>query len=290
MTRGAFRHKGFRQLLAAQIPADAADWLDLVAIGALLAFVWEAPPVAFAWFAVAMGLPYLTVGLIAGVYVDRWPLQRTMILANLGRATGTLALILAPDWQVLVAIVALREVADSFFSPAKQAALQALVPVNDLPGANGLSQAINQGSKIVAPALGGVLLAATEPQAVFAINAGFSVAAALLLIRLPDLPRRLKRDITPSVLADLRAGFAMLAARPVLRGCVVVMAASVFAVFFYDTLLAPLTGCLATTLRISAICLRPSAREGLREVSFSSACTGHRRHSSGSPSPPLPGR
>jgi hypothetical protein len=30
-----------RRLVAAQVPADLADWLDLVALGTLLAFSWQ---------------------------------------------------------------------------------------------------------------------------------------------------------------------------------------------------------------------------------------------------------
>ena len=90
--------RSVRRLLTMQVPADMADWLDMVAIGALLAFTWKAPPVAFAWLAVAMALPPLTIGVLAGVYVDRWPLRRTLVLANLGRGLATAALILAPNW------------------------------------------------------------------------------------------------------------------------------------------------------------------------------------------------
>ncbi len=67
------------RLLAVQAPADLADWLDMVAVGALLAFAWEAPPVAFAWLAVAVAVPPLTLGLLAGVQVDRWPIRRTLV-------------------------------------------------------------------------------------------------------------------------------------------------------------------------------------------------------------------
>jgi predicted MFS family arabinose efflux permease len=85
-----------------------------------------------------MALPPLTIGVLAGVYVDRWPLRRTLVLANLGRGLATAALILVPDWSALVAVVALRATADSAFGPAKQVALQRLVPPEKLVSANGL--------------------------------------------------------------------------------------------------------------------------------------------------------
>lgn len=56
------KSKQLRRLLAGQAPADFADWLDYLAIAALLAFSWQAEPVVFALFAVALGLPYVLVG------------------------------------------------------------------------------------------------------------------------------------------------------------------------------------------------------------------------------------
>jgi MFS family permease len=225
---------GFARLLAVQAPADLSDWLDMVAVGALLAFTWEAPPVAYAWLAVAMAVPPLTLGLVAGVHVDRWPLRRTLVLSNLGRGAATLLLILAPTWEALVAVVALRAVADSFFGPAKQAALPALVAPERLIAANGLSQAVNQATKVAAPAVGALLLLVMEPRAIFGANAALSGVAALLALALPPLAPPPATE-SPSFLRELRAGMAAVARSPVLRGALLLAVASTFAAFTYDT-------------------------------------------------------
>lgn len=230
---------GLRRLFAAQLPADFADWLDFVAIASLLAFVWHAPPMAFAWLAVAMGVPYLVIGPVAGLIVDRVPVRPVLVLSNLGRALVTAAFLLAPDWPVLVLLVALRAAVDSAFTPAKQAALQALTPVDDLIAANGLSHAINQASKIAAPGLGGVLLAVVAPAWVFAGNAVVSLVAAVLSYRIGVVPRP-EDDTGPAPFwASLGGGFAALRQSAPLTAAVALMAAGFFAMFFYDTLIAP---------------------------------------------------
>ena len=62
----ALKNAELRKLFFSQLPADFADWLDFVAIGALLAFVWDAPSFAYALLAVGMGAPYLVIGPFAG--------------------------------------------------------------------------------------------------------------------------------------------------------------------------------------------------------------------------------
>jgi MFS family permease len=163
----AYHAPGLRRLLIAQVPADFADWLDFVAIGALLAYVWNAEPLVFAFLAVSMGLPYLLIGPVAGVVVDRRNFNRILILSSFGSGLVTLSLFFAPNWGVLMGLVALRSSVDTFFTPAKQAAIQALTEPDERMRANGFSHAINQASKIAAPAAGGSLLIWLEPQMVF---------------------------------------------------------------------------------------------------------------------------
>lgn len=241
------RNAGLGTLLSAQAPADFADWLDFVAIGALLAFVWQAPPIAFAWLAIAMGLPYLTVGIAAGALVDRVNLRAILIGSNLGRAVATAALIVVPDWPWLMVAVFLRSTVDALFTPAKQAAIQGLTQPQDLILANGASHAINQSAKIVAPALGGAALAITAPQTVFAVNCAVSIIASLILMRLPSLPRPATQDRDGSLRQDIAAGLTLVRRTPVLGATIGLMAAGYFAMFFYDSLFAPLIEALGHT-------------------------------------------
>lgn len=230
-----------RKLLAAQVPADFADWLDFVAIGALLAFVWQAPSIAYALLAVAMGAPYLLVGPFAGALVDRWSVRAVLIVSNLGRGAATAAFFLADDWPLLLALVALRSCVDSFFTPAKQTAIQALTDRAERASANGLSHAINQASKIVAPGAGATLLIWLAPGSVFMLNAGISALAAVLTMRLAPIRRPATGEDPETMFAGVRAGWGVVRQNPIIRTVLLMMAASYFAMFIYDTFIAPLT-------------------------------------------------
>ncbi len=244
----ALRNPALRRLLAAQLPADFADWLDFVAIGTLLAFVWQVAPPVYALLAAAMALPYLLLGPFAGAIVDRLPIRPVLVASDLGRCIATALLFLAPNWQVLVALVALRSALDCFFTPAKQAALQALSTAADRTSANGLSQAINEASKVLSPAIGGGLLALISPSDLFLINALLSFAAALLGLRLGTVPRpAAPAGPRPGLLTDVRAGLTEAWTLPLLRLAIALSGAGFFAMFLYDTYLAPLLAQIGLT-------------------------------------------
>ncbi len=229
-------------LLIGQIPADFADWMDFVAIGALLAFVWQVDTIVFALLAVCMGLPYLIFGPLAGALVDRSNTRTILIASNIGRALATASFFFAPSWPVLLALIALRSTVDTFYTPANQAAIRKLTDTALRPQTNAISYGINQASKIVAPSLGGMVLIWMTPHFVFAMNAAVSLLAAALLMRLPQMARAATQDQTKdSILTTLRRAVALLSGTPILRAAIGMMAAGYFAMFFYDTLIAPLT-------------------------------------------------
>lgn len=225
-----------RRLALASVPADFADWLDYAAIIALLVFAWGEGPFVLALFAFCLTLPYVIIGPMLAVVVDRAPLARILVLSNLGRGLATLALMFAPDTAIVLAIVFVRASIDSAFTPARQAAIQTSTPPELLSSANGLHQAINQTSKIAGPALGGLLLAVMPAQGVFGLNAVLSLVAAALVfgIALPTKP--------PSEAADFRtellAGAAEFGRSRLLLTALVFSAVAFFAVFLYDALIA----------------------------------------------------
>lgn len=228
-----------RRLALASIPADFADWLDYAAIIALLVFAWGEGPWILALFALCLTLPYVAVGPLLAVVVDRTPLTRVLVISNLGRGLATLALVFAGNTFAVLAIVFVRACIDSAFTPARQAAIQASTPPNLLASANGVHQAINQTSKIAGPALGGLLLAFMPAQTVFGFNAVLSLIATALVLGLvlPPKPVREKSDFRTEVFA----GIAEFRRSQLLLGALVFSAVAYFSFFLYDALIALLT-------------------------------------------------
>lgn len=228
-----------RRLALASIPADFADWLDYAAVVALLVFAWGEGPFVLALFALSLTLPYVAVGPLLAVVVDRAPLRRILVLSNLGRGLATLALLLAPGTVAVLSLVFIRACIDSAFSPARQAAIQASTPPELLASANGLHQAINQTSKIAGPALGGLLLAFVPAQTVFGFNAVLSLiaTACVLGIALPPKPTVEKTDFR----TELTAGVAEFRRSGILLAALAFSAVAYFSFFLYDALIALLT-------------------------------------------------
>lgn len=178
-----------RRLAVASLPADFADWLDYAAIVALLVYGWGHGPFVLAGFALALSLPYILIGPLMAVIVDRASIRSVLVASNLGRGLATLGFAFTGNAAVLLVLVFLRGAIDSAFTPARQAAIQATTPAHLLGHANGLHQAINQTSKIAGPAIGGLLLAFWPAQSVFLLNSGLSLLAALIALPLAFPPR-----------------------------------------------------------------------------------------------------
>lgn len=230
-----------RRLLFAAIPADFADWFDYVAVVALIAYVWGHGPVALAFLALALSLPYVLIGPFLAAWVDRAELKQVLLFSNLGRGVLTFALVLAPNVEVLLLIILVRGIVDSAFTPARQSAIQLITPEPLLMAANGLHQGINQASKIVGPAFGGLLLALMPAQGVFVVNGFLSLVAFVILLGL-KLPARahVGHDAEP-FLARVSGGITEFGRNRLLLAVLIFASAANFIFFLYDTQIVLLT-------------------------------------------------
>lgn len=236
-----FANSAARRLAVAAIPADFSDWLDYAAVVALLVFVWGEGPFILALYAFCLTVPYVLVGPLVAVVVDRVPLRLVLFLSNIGRALATLALIFAPNTILVLTIVFLRACIDSAFGPARQAAIQATTPSELLAKANGLHHAINQTSKIAGPALGGVLLTIMSVQSVMSLNVALSLLAAVLVLSVGLPPRRTEDGAdTLSFRKTFLAGIFEFRKKP-LAIALAFSAFAYFSFFLYDALIAILT-------------------------------------------------
>jgi MFS family permease len=111
---------------------------------------------------VAVVTPRLLLGSIAGVFVDRWDRRRTLIVANLVLACGLSPLLLVRSseslWLVYVVAFTMAALAQ-VVKPAEAALLPRLVPGDDLVSANSLYALNGNLSRLIGPALGGLLVA-----------------------------------------------------------------------------------------------------------------------------------
>src|SRR3954454_429038 len=147
---------------------------------------------------IANKLSALALGSFAGVFVDRWDRQRTMVTANVIRALLLLPLLAVNSadriWIVYVIAAALSAVGQ-FFRPAENALLPLLVDRDQLVPANSLNALGANLSGLVGPALGGVTAAWIGLGGVAAIDS-VSYVIALVMIAAIALPARPERATT----------------------------------------------------------------------------------------------
>jgi MFS transporter, DHA3 family, macrolide efflux protein len=163
--------------------------------------------------------PYVLVGPLAGVLVDRLDRRRVMIVADMGRAA---VLLLVPTLHLLdalavwhVAVVAfLLTALRTFFNPALQASIPQVVGKNELINANAVMQASLQAATVVGPAVAGLILLVASPQVLFLVDAAtFAVSAlTIVFVSLVAVPREPAGIGVSLVLADLAAATRAVAA------------------------------------------------------------------------------
>jgi MFS family permease len=232
------RHRSFRFLYVGQVVSNLGDWLDGLAVIILVVYQWQEGPTALAALTLAWMVPGAALGPFAGALADRWPKRRTMVVCDLARAVVVLGLIVAPGVSTVVALQVLKSVFSCLFAPSRQSAVQSTVPEADLLAANALGRLSLNATKVLGPALGGLLVAAFGPRPVFALDAATFVVSALCLGQLPGLDRI--RSATHSTgttfWLDLRAGVAFIVGSPLVRAVVLAIMAEMVIVEINDTL------------------------------------------------------
>ena len=172
----------YRNLWLASLASNLGTWMHNVGATWLMTSLTTSTTFV-ALVQSAAALPTLFLAIFAGALgdvVDRRRLligtQRFSFAAVLALALLTAAGLGTP-WVLLGLTLALG-VGSAFYVPASQAITPELVPREDLPSAVALGGVSMNGARAIGPALGGALVAATSPAAVFAVNAASFLGVA----------------------------------------------------------------------------------------------------------------
>jgi MFS family permease len=170
-----------RRLWYAQLVSTFGDFLALFAVINFLTFHLDATPRDVTGLQIAYLLPIAVLGVLAGVFVDRWPLKPTLVASDLSRAGLCLLLLFAHSTLQFYLIMASISVVSSFFGPAQGVAIRSAVPLHGLRSANSLMQQVMFGMRIVGPPLAGALYVKFGSTACY-IGDSFSFVCSGLLI------------------------------------------------------------------------------------------------------------
>jgi MFS family permease len=189
----------FRHLWSGQVVSEIGDWLNNIAVVALVLELAGTAHEgrAIAVYAIARHLPLFIFGPIAGVVVDRTDRRRVMIAADVSRAVLAAGFLVAQEFSSLPAIYTVGAslfAVSAFFNAAKRAAIPVIVnDTDELLGANSLSASTTAATIAVGSALGGLVATFISRDLVFVLNAATFLVSALMISRI-RLPARARRE------------------------------------------------------------------------------------------------
>ena len=156
-----------------------------VALPVLVVRTLASTPVEVGVVNAAQFVPYACLGLIAGVYVDRWRRRSVLVWSSLGRALALGAIPVlwalgALNVWVLVMLLLVFGAFSVFGFAATQSLLPRLVPASDLVTANARLDQTDTAAQTLGPVFGGAMVGALGAPVAIAVDAvSFGVDAAL---------------------------------------------------------------------------------------------------------------
>ncbi|NMH91933.1 MFS transporter [Pseudonocardia bannensis] len=213
------RHRGYRALWTSRAVSLLGDAMSLVALMLHVAGTTGAA-LAVALLLLAGDVAPSLLAPLTGALSDRIDLRRLMVVCDLAQAAVVVVIaLLLPPLPVLLGLVAVRALLGQVFAPASRAAVPALVDDRDLPSANaGIGFGSNL-AEVLGPLLAAALFTGLDVRGVLLVDAATFVVSAVVLTRLPRLPRPVA-GTRPAFLADARAGLGYLRAAPFVRAVV----------------------------------------------------------------------
>ena len=181
-----WRDGEFLKLWAGQGISELGSQVSLLALPTVAILVLGATPFQVGLLAACETLAFPVLGLVAGVYVDRWPRRPIMIACDVGRLLALASVPVAFALGVLsmpqlYAVALITGVGTVFFDVAYQSYLPALIPRADLIEGNTKLQVTGSVAQMAGPALGGFLIQLLGPaRAVAADAATFLVSVVSL--------------------------------------------------------------------------------------------------------------
>ena len=228
-----FSNADLRRLQLASAGSIVGSWSYAVALAVYAYDVGGAAAVGLV--ALLRYVPSAFASPFTSLLADRYPRVRVMVATDLLRtvlmAVAAATIALDGPAAIVFAVAAAATVTATAFNPAKRAIIPSLARSPDeLTAANVAASTVESVGVFAGPALGGLLLAATGAEVVFAFNGLTFLWSAFLVARIhvaetrataPDAAR-------PRLLAELGAGFATLRREPSARVVVLLTSAQTF--------------------------------------------------------------
>jgi MFS family permease len=226
-----FASRAFFWLWVANIVNSLGTWIQNTASGWIMTDLAPSP-IMVSLVQAAAQVPVFLLALPAGALADLMDRKRNLMLTNMFMlaVAGALAIAAAlghVDATLLLVMTALLAVGAALNNPAWGASVQLTVPRQDLPQALVLNSVGFNITRVVGPALAGLILATAGATIAFAANAASFAFVVVVVGTVLTLPRtQTSIDVPREPFGSaMRVGFRYSLAEPVVRSALVRSAA-----------------------------------------------------------------
>jgi CRP-like cAMP-binding protein/Na+/melibiose symporter-like transporter len=219
-----FRRRNFTLMWTGQLISTMGSSLTSLA-ASILVYRLTGSAASVGLMLMATAAPSVVVGLVAGVFVDRFDRKRIMLVANVLRALLVFSIPFLVPYNIvwLYVIVALSSAIGQFYDPAHESILPEVAPDEELAAANSLMAISSFGSTALGFAASGLIASVGDIKWAFYLDAlSFVLSGVLILfIRIKPLGNVEATNVSV-VFRNLRTGLNFLWGTAILRSLFVV--------------------------------------------------------------------
>src|SRR6266480_2143572 len=233
----------FRRYIIGSAISDTGTWMQVMTQGWVMATLTTS---AFMLGLVQLcaGLPMLALTMIGGSTADKFDKRKILLITQyiqIAIAVSIGLLIWSGKiaiWQIFV-FATIQGVSNSFEMPTLSALVPELVKREEIQAAISLDRSVFHGSRVVGPAVGGVLVSAWGFASAFFANA---VSFVALIIAILSLPPRRKGTVEEEEkrTSGIKDGFRFVANDPPSLAMIILIATQSFCIFPFITVMMPL--------------------------------------------------
>ena len=192
----ALRHSSFRRFWMGMVASVLGFQIMTVAQGWLI-YILTDSKIALGLVGLAAGLPAIALNLFGGVIADKVNQRRLLIATQTTSSMVMLALAiltltgLVEPWHIITSAFLIGSV-QAFDTPTRQSLFPHLIDREDMLNAVALNSMVWQGTRVIGPAIGGVIIGTRLGVApgFFAPFLGFLVMAVMIAtLKLPPIQR-----------------------------------------------------------------------------------------------------
>lgn len=243
--REILKIRNFRMLWIGQVISSFGDSLTSLSLLILVNHL-TGSTAALALMAIVVALPQVTVGLVAGVYVDRLNRQRIMIVSDVVRGTMVLGFILVSTREtlwLLYVIAFAQSTIGTFFGPARSAMIPNIVAKEQLMNANALSQTSEIFVRVLGMAAAGLIIGVFDvywPAFIIDSLTFFISALFIMRIQVPRIPTQAVAGGARMVWLQFKEGIQIITHNRILRGTLVAAGVTMLGLGAVNVLLVPM--------------------------------------------------